>query len=277
MLSTYNRRMNIVILAVIVVIASLLSILAYYYSGLTSNKILDIASQEVRSNTLMEAHDISQILANKLQTVGALLQTLAQSPAIHNNEYKRAYIVINTRQQPSSDLTDFYMWLNKDGRINWISNINESIYQKYKGTDLSYRAYFTFPKYTDKAYYSSLIESNDKVPRLYVSYPVINSTRTSNGNGIFTGVVVAAIRLETLGDFLKNQLFSPFKSTIGLLDRNGIILYAAGANQYIGANVFENEYQSVLSHLDPHDLNSLDELIKRSLQGTTPPLFPEII
>ena len=120
--------MNVVILAVIVVIASLLSILTYYYSALTSNKILDIASKEVRSNTVIEAHHISQILANKLQTVGALLQTLARSPAIHNNEYKRAYIVINTRQQPSSDLTDFYMWLDKDGRINWISNINESIY-----------------------------------------------------------------------------------------------------------------------------------------------------
>src|SRR5215469_10381575 len=257
---TYNPRMNVVILAVIVVIALLLSILAYYYSSLTSNKILDIASQEVRSNTVIEAHHISQILANKLQTVGALLQTLAQSPAIHNNEYERAYIVINTRQQPSSDLTDFYMWLNKDGKINWISNINESIYQKYRGTDLSYRAYFISPKYTHAAYYSSLIESIDKVPRLYVSYPVINSTRTSNGNGIFTGVVVASIRLETLGNFLKNQLFSPFKSTIGLLDRNGIILYAAGATQYIGANVFGNKYQSVLPH---ESKNLLDDLIKK--------------
>src|SRR5215472_11394625 len=268
MLPTYNPRMNVVTLAVIVVIALLLSILTSYYSAITSNKILDIASNEVRSNTLIEAHHVSQILANKLQTIGALIQTLAQSPAIHNNEYKRAYIVINTRQQPSSDLTDFYMWLNKDGRINWISNINESIYQKYRGTDLSYRAYFTFPKYTHTAFYSSLIESIDKVPRLYVSYPVINSTRTTNGNGTFTGVVVAAIRLQTLGNFLKNKLFSPFKSTVGLLDRNGTILYDAGATQYTGANVFENEYQSVLSHLDPHDFNLLD-LIKKSLQGTT--------
>ncbi|MGA9150288.1 MAG: sensor histidine kinase [Candidatus Nitrosopolaris sp.] len=269
MLSTYNPRMNVVILAVIVVIALLLSILAYYYSGLTSNKILDIASQEARSNTLIEIHHISQILANKLQTVGVLLQTLSESPAVHNNEFKRADTVINSRQHSSSDLTDFYMWLDKNGKINWISNINETIYQKYKGRDLSYRPYFTIPKYTHTVYYSSLIQSNDKVPRLYVSYPVINSTRTSNGNGIFTGVVVAAIRLETLGNFLKNQLFSPFKSTVGLLDTNGIILYAAGATQYIGTNIFGNEYQSVLSYLDPHDLNLLDDLIKKSLRGTT--------
>ena len=81
-------------------------------------------------------HDISQILANKLQNVGVLLETLSDSPAIHNNEYKRADNVINARQDSSSDLTDFYMWLNKNGKINWISNINETTYQKYKGTDL---------------------------------------------------------------------------------------------------------------------------------------------
>ena len=101
-----------------------ISIFSYQYSVLNSNKIVDIVSGEVRSNTRIKAHDISQILTNKLQTVGALLQTLADSPAVHNNEYKRAYTVINTRQHSTSDFTDFYMWLNKDGKINWIGNIN---------------------------------------------------------------------------------------------------------------------------------------------------------
>ena len=134
-----NARNNIVILTVIAIacITLMLSILSYQFFIFASNKIVDIASQEMRSNARIEVHDISQILANKLQSMGVLLQTLAQSPALHNNEYKRADIVINARQQPSSDLTDFYMWLNKDGKINWISNINESIYQKYRGTDLT--------------------------------------------------------------------------------------------------------------------------------------------
>ena len=211
----HSPRSNIVILTVIAIacIALILSIFSYQYSTLTSNKIVDIASQEVRSNARIEVHDVSQILANKLQTVGALLQTLAESPAIHNNEYKRADIVINSRQHSSSDLTDFYMWLDKNGKINWISNINETTYQKYKGTDLSYRPYFTIPKYTHTVYYSSLIESNDKVPRLYISYPVINTTGTGTGMGTFTGVVVASIRLETLGNFLKSQIFPQFNST----------------------------------------------------------------
>ena len=120
--------------------------------------------------------------------------------------------VINTRQNSSNDITDFYMWLNKDGKINWISNINESTYQKYKGTDLSYRPYFIIPKKTYTAYYSSLIESNDKIPRLYISYPIINMTGAgndnSNGKGIFTGVVVASIRLESLGQLFENSIIS---------------------------------------------------------------------
>jgi signal transduction histidine kinase len=276
-----NTRSNILILSIIAGIALLLSILSYQFSILISNKIVDIASQQVRSNTQIEVHDISQILANKLQTMGALLQTLAQSPAIHNNEYKRADIVINSRQQSSSDLTDFYMWLNKDGRINWISNINESTYQKYKGKDLSYRAYFIVPRDTHTVYYSSLIESNDKVPRLYISYPVINSTgtNTATANGILTGVVVTSIRLQTLNNFLSKQLLSQFNSSIGLLDRNGIVLYTnprqfgitTDPQQYVGEQVFGDKFQSLLSSsLHRTDSrNLLNDLIRRSLQGYT--------
>ena len=274
-----DKVRNIVILSAIVGIAVLLSALSYQFSVIISNKIVDIASQHVRSNTIIEVHDISQILTNKLQTIGALLQTLAQSPAVHNNEYNRAYTVINTRQQFSGNLTDFYMWLNKEGKINWISNTNKGAYQKYKGTDLSYKSYFTGPRDTHKVFYSSLIKSNDKVPRLYISYPVINTTgiNTASTNGIFTGVVVASIKLQTLSNFLSNQLLPQFGSTIGLLDRNGIVLYinprqfgiTTDPPQYVGEQVFGDKFQSLLSSsLHPPDSrNRLNDLIKRSLQG----------
>jgi signal transduction histidine kinase len=268
-----SPRSTIVILTAIAIagIALMLSILSYQFFIIASNKIVDIASHEVRSNMRIEVHDISQILANKLQTVGSLLQTLAESPAIHNNEYKRADIVINTRQQSSSDLTDFYMWLDKNGKINWTSNINESTYQKYKGTDLSYRPYFTIPRDTHRAYYSSLIESNDKVPRLYISYPIINTTETGIGTakGVLTGIVVASIGLDTLGNFLKSQLFPQFNSTIGLLDRNGTILYATGSQHYVGETVFGDKLRSTLSSLHPPEsiTSPLNNLSSRSFEG----------
>ena len=259
-------RSPLVILAVIVGIALLLSIFSYQYSILTSNKIRDIASQEVRSNARIEVHGLTQILGKQLQTVSALLQTLTPSPLIQNDQnQKSAFVLFNSRQNSTNDLTNFYMWLDRDGKIVWISNMNQSTYQKYRGTDLSYRPYFTVPKDTHKAYYSSLIDSNDKVPRLYISYPIINSS-----TGIFKGVVVSGINVYTLGNLLKNQLFPQFNSTIGLLDRNGIILYT-NPQQYVGDYIFGNKFQSVLSSLlrPPESITLLNNLIRTSLQGFT--------
>jgi len=273
--SNILSKRNVSILIIIGAIALLLSVFSYHYSSFTSNKIIDVASQEIRSNARIEVHDLSQILTNKLQSTGALLQTLADSPAIHNNEYKRADIIINTRQKATSGLTDFYMWLDKNGKINWLSNINQTTYQKYRGTDLSYRPYFTTPKETHTEYYSSLIESNDKVPRLYISYPVLNMTTTGKGEQqVFSGVVVAAIKLQTLGNVLQNQLFPGFNTTIELLDRNGIILYSNTPSfigpSFIGQNVFGNKMQSVFSSFfSPQAKNSLNNLLGISLEGTT--------
>jgi signal transduction histidine kinase len=269
-------KTNIVILAAIVTVALVVLIFSYQYSTFTANKIVEISSQEVRSNARIEVHDLSQILSNRLQTVSALLQTLTPSPLIQNDTYKKsAFILFNSRQLATSELTNFYMWLDKDGKVVWISNMNQTTYQKYKGTDLSYRPYFTVPKTTHMAYYSSLIDSNDKIPRLYISYPIINSTAgigsgEAGAGGIFKGVVVAGIRADTLGNLLKNQLFSQFNSTIGLLDRNGIILYT-NPQQYVGESIFGYKFQSVLSSAlkPPESKNLLNDLIKRSLQGYT--------
>ena len=277
-ISDILSKRNISVLVIVVATGLLLSIFSYQYSSSTSNKIIEVASEDIRSNAKIEVHDISQILGNRLQSIGALLQTLADSPAIHNNEYKRADIIINARQRVTSNLTDFYMWLDKNGKINWISNINQSTYQKYKGTDLSYRPYFSVPRDTHTQYYSSLIESNDKVPRLYISYPVLNATSSSSANTtitgtnggreVFTGVVVASIRLETLGSILQNQLFRGFQSTIALLDRNGVILYSNTSLLHSGKNIFGNEMQSTFSSiLSSHTKDSLNNLFKNLLQG----------
>jgi signal transduction histidine kinase len=275
---TFSKR-NVSVLVIVVATGLSLSIFSYQYSSSTSDKIIDVASQEIRSNAKIEVHDISQILANKLQSIGTILQTLAGSPAIHNNGYNRADSIINARQRVTSDLTDFYMWLDKNGRINWISNINQSTYQKYKGTDLSYRAYFSVPRDTHTEYYSSLIESNDEVPRLYISYPVLNTTSSSStnttttgttgGREAFTGVVVASIRLETLGSILESQLFRGFQSKVALLDRNGVILYSSTPLLHSSKNIFGNEMQSNFSSvLSSHAKDSLNNLFENSLQGS---------
>ena len=150
--SAISKR-NIIFLTAIAALAVILSIISYQYSSSTSDDIVDIASQEIRSNARISVHDLSQILTNRLQTTTVLLQTLADSPALQNNEYQRAQLIINDRQNHTNDLTDFYMWLDQSGKIVWISNINATTYQKYKGFDLDYRPYFTVPRDTRTPYY----------------------------------------------------------------------------------------------------------------------------
>jgi hypothetical protein len=223
MLKPSLSKNSIVTLTAIAATALILSVYSYRYYTSSSEKIVDIASQEIISNARIQVHDLSQLLSNRLQTITALLQTLADAPALQNNEYQRAYVVTNYRQNYTSELTDFYMWLDKDGKIVWISNLNSSDFEKYKGLDLSYRSYFTEPKNTHAAYYSSLIESNDKVPRMYISYPILgkqgpqyNTNNPSNRTKTdsFKGVVVAAAKGITIGDILKHQLLPQFNSTL---------------------------------------------------------------
>ena len=274
----YFSKNSSIILIIIATVAIALSIFSFQYSSLISKDIVNIASEELRSQARIQVHDFAQILANRLESITPLLQTLADSPAIQNNEFRRAQTIIDYRKNYTDDLTDFYMWLDKDGKIIWISNINSTTYQRYKGFDLSYRPYFTVPKNINTAYYSSIIESNDKIPRLYISYPILSKqgdeykdTTNKTKTGTFKGVVVTAIRLDTLGNLLKNQLFPEFESSMVLMDKNGIILYSSSnQSSYTGKNIFGEEFQSMLSTLlSAKSRNSLNELFKTSLQRNT--------
>lgn len=276
MVKSAISKNNIILLTTIAALAVVLSIISYQYSSSTSNNIVDIASQEIRSNARIQVHDLSEILTNRLQTTTVLLQTLSDSPALQNNEYQRAQVIINDRQNHTSDLTDFYMWLDQNGKIVWISNINSTTYQKYKGFDLSYRPYFTVPRDTHTPYYSSLIESNDYIPRLYISYPILskqapeydasnNITNETNPNN-FKGIVVAGVNDTTTANILKSQLLPKFNSTVSLLDNNGIILYANNKS-FIGKNIFGTEFRSIISTLLPNSTKgSLNDLVSDSLE-----------
>jgi signal transduction histidine kinase len=252
--------------------AIILSILSYQNFTNISDNIINIASEEIRSNALIQIYDLSKILENSLQSTTILLQTLADAPAIQNNEFQRSQAIINSRQNYTNDLTDFYMWLNKDGKIVWISNMNSTAYQKYKGFDLSYRPYYTVPKNTNTAYYSSVIESNDKVPRLYISYPILSKQGPEYNNnnltkpGTFQGVAVTALLINSLGQLLKSQLFPDLISDIGLLDNNGIILYADNPS-YIGKDIFGKESQSIMASAFHSTSDSINKIVKSSIQS----------
>jgi signal transduction histidine kinase len=259
-------RNSIVLIILIVAVASILSIISYQFSTHNANEILNIASDDIRSNANIQSHDLSTIVEQELDKVTAILKTLASAPAIHNSEIQRGRDIINLRQDTTSDITDGYFWLDKDGKLVWSSRFanNGSLYEQFKDTNLADQLYFTIPRMTETTYYSSVIESLEGAPMIYISMPVIGNNGTT---AVFRGVIVAGIRADTLGNFVKNQIPPGFESNVGLLDKNGIILYTDNQT-YIGSNYFASEFQSTLSVLlSPNEIAALNDIIKRSLQG----------
>lgn len=249
-------------LVVIIVIAAIgLSFVSYQYSSLSARQILDLGSEEARSNAKIQAHDLSAVLANKIESASDNLETIATSKTLQNQDIEGAISMLNAAQKSSADITSTYSWLDEDGKIVWATSFsNATLRQQFTGADFSYREYYSQPRDTLKPYFSTLIESVDGVPRLTISYPIIG------GSSTFKGVVVAGIEVNALGKFVQEQLVPDYKSSVGLIDRNGIILYSSSSSQYVGKNIFGPEIQSILQ---PDVKEPFNQFIRDSLTGKT--------
>ena len=289
--SLFSSKRDLTFLLVIVAVASSLATLVYIYYSFSSNEINNIASQDIRSNARIEAYDFARILENEIDTIRTSLGIIADSPAVQNDEKLAARALFDSAQNNSESWVDFFAWLSADGKLIWSSNINETTYQKYNGTDLSFRPYFIVPKSTHEPYYSSVIESVDNVPRVFVSLPIMSNDLNQSGNSIignldnntntetnpnpgsnnqqqvFKGIVYSGIRLDTVGDLLKDQLIPEFQSSVSLLDRNGTILYSQNQS-FIGQNVFSNEIQSLFYRsITPESKDKFNNILRSSLVG----------
>ena len=256
---------NVALLLSIMVVAALLSLVSYESSEYNAKKIQDISLADIHSNAQIQVHDLSNSLSNRMTDVTNNLKILANLPTVQSNEVERAKAAINTAKSASGDLVDFYTWLDRDGRIVWISNLNRTQYERYRGADLSYRLYFEIPKESRQGYYSSVTESNDGINRLFVSYPILQN---STGRQEFAGVMVAGIRTDVLGRLLESQLSPRVQSHITLTDNTGIVLYSKDG-QYVGKNVFGVKFQSFLQSLDVSTLQSMNGGFKSALSGAS--------
>ncbi|MDQ3976893.1 MAG: sensor histidine kinase, partial [Thermoproteota archaeon] len=106
------------------------------------------------------------------------------------------------------------------------------------------------------------------VPRLYIAQPIIldtgpNANNNNNNSSVFNGVVASAIDLDRFGQVLQSQLSTKYGSMLGMIDRNGMILYSSNAT-YISNDVFGDEFQSVIP-LEIRD--RFNSFLRDSLQG----------
>jgi hypothetical protein len=243
--SVFSSKRNLTIIFIIVAVAVSLGAIVYFYYSVSTKEINKISSQDVRSNSRIEAYDFARILENEIDTIRTSLGIIANAPEVQNIQQIAARTLFDSAKNNTKSWVDFFAWLGPDGKLLWSSNLNETVYQKYKGTDLSFRPYFSFPQATHEPYYSSVITSVDRVPRIFVSVPVVGSPDDQSSGGasnktnvvhntttsgastprtVFKGIVYSGIRLDTVGELLKDQLIPEFQSSVSLLDRNGTIL-----------------------------------------------------
>jgi signal transduction histidine kinase len=270
-LSRKSTSRSIWLVVIIVAAAASLSFVSYQYSTLASTQIFDIAGREAKSTAAIQAHDLSAVLANKIESVSTNLQLMADAPMIQNQNVQGAIPLFTAARKSTGDFASSYFWIDKDGILIWADSFtNKTIEQQYNGGDRSYRDYYLKPKETMLPYYTTVIESVDNVPRLYIGYPIIGKQAVGDGNGnnssdsSFEGVVAASINLDTLGKFVQDQLITDYKSTAGLLDRNGIILFSSNSPQFVGKSIFGPEVQSVI----PEDAKQqFNKFMQDSLTG----------
>jgi len=262
-------KSNIVLLLVIAAIGTSLSILSYQYSSVTAKDIAEIASQEIRSNARIEAHDLSELLIHDIQSITNNLRTLVAAPAIHNNMTTLTQVLIDSAQASTKVLTDGYYFLDQNGRLIAWSNSNGSSFGKSKSLDLGSLEYFIVPRKTHSPYYTSVMTSADNVPRLYIAFPImVPEAKFDKGGSInvtktFKGVIVAAVSVNSIGKSLQSELSPEIISNVGLMDKNGVFLYARN-HALIGKNYLGDEFQS---SVPPEIKDSYDGILGRSLQG----------
>lgn len=253
---------SIAIIAIIAFAATGLAIFSFEYSSRIREQVLDVASRDARSNAEIQTHYISIALANKIETVSSNLQLMSRAPLIQEQNVGRVFPLFTSARDATSDVTSSYFWLDAEGRLLWADAfVDEETRREFSGADRSFRQYFIQPRDTMMPYYTTVIESVDLVPRLYIGHPIIGED-----DGVFKGVLVASIDLDAIGRIAQEQLVADYPSSIGLLDKNGIILYSSNPSQNVGKNIFDAEIQSLVP---PEISDSFNQLIVRALAGET--------
>src|ERR687895_2254860 len=279
----YDNKRVLVVIILIIAAASVSFILLYQYSNSISREIVNLAIDDIKSNAKIQSHAISHSLANSVSAIISDLQVLTNAPSIHNSSLS-SQTLFDAAQESTKGLTEGYYWLDREGKVITYSQVQQ--FPDYRGVDLSSRDYFKIPRDNNTPYFSSVINSTDKVQRVYISYPIIgnsvngsssgnssggsvivenNISDSTNNNNIFEGVIVAALRATDIGKFLQAELLKEFPNTAGLIDINGVILYSQNQS-YICKNYFGNEFQSIIPIEIRNDFNAI---IESSLEGNT--------
>jgi signal transduction histidine kinase len=267
----YSRKT--IILPIVFVSSIILAIFSYNYFTQTASQIQELAISDLQTNTEIEAYSISNSLSNAISAITSNLILIANSPSTIDANITTIQTLLNIGLDSTRNLTDGYYFLDSSGRLKTFTGIEKDQNTKYRDIDLSHRQYFQIPKQNGIPYISTVIDSNDNVPRMYISFPILEVNQTNlsesqyNSNSTsFKGVIVASIAAKTLGNYLEGQVHPKFNGDIAFVDRNGTIIYTQNQT-YIGKNFFENEFQSYLESVLKGKSAEFNNIISKALDS----------
>ena len=242
-----ERKIAIMISA-IVAAAIFFSILAYQYYMRNSSDVQNIAVGHIQSTTLVKVSDLTHILKNKLDLVTVNLEILSSSQELVDQRVELGKILLNTAQKTTSNVVDFYSWVDRNGTSIWSSpNVNETVDEKFKVFSTAAQAYFEKIKDTQVPSYSNKIKLADGQSGILILYPIIdteNKTITQNKtNEVFKGAILAGISSETLDNFLQGQISPLSSANLSLVDSSGMMILT-GIPKLVDANVFDKKFDS---------------------------------
>ena len=273
-LADYGK--NVVILPILLISSVILGILSYNYFTQTANQIQELALDDLQTNSEIEVYSISNILQNSIYFVNSNLERIVNSPSVTNWNITGIQRLLDLALNSTNYVADGYYLLDSNGTLVTFTGVTKEQYAPYKGINLGHRDYFQIPKQNGTLYTSTVIESNDNVPRIYISFPITRSNNTElldpaaelqqsrNDSISFKGVVVASIAAKTLGSFLESQLHPKFNGEIGFLDRDGTIIYSPNQT-FIGKDYFGPEFQSFMKTSLKDNEERFNNIIRKAL------------
>ena len=252
------------LLLVLIVGASIaIAIASYLYSSYNSDFLKQNEVKKIDQAARIQANDIDKIVENKISDIRNNLILISKTTPVQLQNVRAAAPAFAIGQESTSDFTDSYFWLDKDGKILWANSFSDdAIYQRYSGADRSDRSYYADPKEAHAFHISAVTESVDGVPRIFFSYPVLSDEEGDADR--FKGVIIASANPTFVGQYLKSQLSQESSNSIGLMTKDAVILYSDD-EKLIGDDYYGNEFQSQLPEGLKEDFNSvIDNSLKSS-------------
>jgi len=247
-------RRSYVLLTILIVCSGILSFFSYYYSSLAAGQIVELASEDIRSNAKIQAHDLGSILSNALSSIATNLGILTTSQETVERQHGNIENpILDIVQQSSSGLFVQYLQLNRDGQTLWPnSSSTSSNYTNFIFSTLAEQVLDDFNNESrdsdnNNILQSSLFLSNairepatDTVYSLMLYPQIENSNYTDDSvSGIFTREVIAALigfdhDNNNRASMLNRQSSDEVKQNIVLLADSENVILESNNNSLIG-------------------------------------------